>query len=376
VTTQTTNQDKTNHEHQQAVEAFQDKMMQACGGVFEVFSMYLGGKLGLYQALAANSPMTSTELSLITKAQERYVREWLEQQVVAGILYVVDETEGPFDRHYGLSVSHAEVLTDSESLNYLAPLAQLTVGLVKPLPQLLDAYRHGGGVAYREYGPDMREGQAGMNRTTFLQLLGHEWLPSLPDLHRKLTNDPEARVADFGCGCGWSAIGVALAYPQIHVDGFDSDPASIETARQNAADYGVADRITFHCQDVAVDTTSPCYDLILMCEMLHDLGNPTGALRTARGLMRDENSIVLVVDERVGETFTAQGEHLEWMMYGCSIFHCLPAGMADGAEHCCGGTGTVMRPGTVNRYAAEAGFNNMTILPVDNPFFRLYVLNA
>ncbi len=375
MTTPTANQTETNHAHQQAVDAFQDKMLHACAGVFEMFSIYLGGKLGLYQALGANSPKTSTELSLVTKTQERYIREWLEQQVVAGILDVVNEAEGPFDRRYGLSMAHAEVLTDNESLNYLAPLAQLIAGVVRPLPQLLDAYRHGGGVAYRDYGVDMREGQAGINRTTFLQLLGREWLASLPDMHQRLSTDPKARVADFGCGCGWSAIGVALAYPRVHVDGFDSDPASIETARQNATDYGVADRVTFHCQDVSADTTSQRYDLVLMCEVLHDLGNPVGALRTARGLMRDGGGTVLVVDERVGERFTAQGEDLEWMMYGWSILHCLPAGMADDAQHCCGGTGTVMRPGIVNCYAAEAGFKNMTILPVENPFFRLYVLN-
>jgi 2-polyprenyl-3-methyl-5-hydroxy-6-metoxy-1,4-benzoquinol methylase len=373
--TKATTKIEIDHAHQQAVEAFQDKMLQASSGVFEMFSIYIGDKLGLYCALNANSPMTSTELSLVTKTQERYIREWLEQQVVAGILYVVEEAEGPFDRRYGLSTAHAEVLADKESLNYLAPLAQLIAGVVKPLPQLLDAYRHGGGVAYRNYGVDMREGQAGINRTTFLQLLGREWLASIPSLHQRLSTAPEARVADFGCGCGWSAIGVALAYPQVRVDGFDSDPASIETARQNAADYSVADRVTFHCQDVSADTPSHHYDLVLMCEVLHDLGDPVGALRAAGGLLR-EGGTVLVVDERVGERFTAQGEDLEWMMYGWSILHCLPAGMADGAQHCCGGTGTVMRPGIINRYAAKAGFKNMTILPVENPFFRLYVLNT
>ncbi len=373
MTTQNATPNETSHAHQQAVEAFQNKILQASAGAFEIFSTYIGSKLGLYRALTANAPMTSTELSLVTQTHERYIREWLEQQVVAGILYVVDENEGPFDRRYGLSAAHGEVLTDTESLNYLAPLAQLIAGVVKPLPQLLEAYRHGGGVAYRDYGVDMREGQAGINRTTFLQQLGQEWLPTMPGLHEQLSTDPAARVADFGCGCGWSAIGVALAYPQVHVDGFDSDPASIDTARQNAVDHGVADRVTFHCQDVSADATSQRYDVVLMCEVLHDLGNPVGALTAARGLLR-ENGTVLVVDERVGERFTAQGEDLEWMMYGWSILHCLPAGMADGAEHCCGGTGTVMRPSTVQRYAAESGFGNMEVLPIENAFFRLYLL--
>jgi hypothetical protein len=88
-----------------------------------------------------------------------------------------------------------------------------------------------------------------------------------------------------------------------------------------------------------------------------------------------KDGAVLVVDERVAEQFTAEGNDVEWMMYGWSILHCLPAGMADGAAHCCGGTGTVMRPSAVRRYAAEAGFQGVDVLPVENFFLRLYRLN-
>jgi hypothetical protein len=60
-------------------------------------------------------------------------------------------------------------------------------------------------------------------------------------------------------------------------------------------------------------------------------------------------------------------------MYGWSIFHCLPVGMtADGAA----GTGTVMRQGTLRQYAAEAGFHDVEILPIDNYFFRFYRLKS
>ena len=86
-----------------------------------------------------------------------------------------------------------------------------------------------------------------------------------------------------------------------------------------------------------------------------------------------ERGAVLVVDERVGDTFTAAGNEVEWMMYGWSILHCLPVGMADtpSAE-----TGTVLRPDTLRRYAGEAGFRRTEILPIDNLFFRFYRLHA
>lgn len=62
--------------------------------------------------------------------------------------------------------------TSTTALNYLAPLARLVVGAVHPLASILEAYRTGGGVPYAEYGVDLREGQAGINRAMFLKQLG------------------------------------------------------------------------------------------------------------------------------------------------------------------------------------------------------------
>jgi hypothetical protein len=89
-----------------------------------------------------------------------------------------------------------------------------------------------------------------------------------------------------------------------------------------------------------------------------------------RKLVNDDGA-VLVVDERVGETFTAEGNDVEGMMYGWSVLHCLPVGMAD---HPSVGTGTVMRPDTLRQYALAAGFREVVILPIDNFFFRVYRL--
>jgi hypothetical protein len=58
-------------------------------------------------------------------------------------------------------------------------------------------------------------------------------------------------------------------------------------------------------------------------------------------------------------------------MYGFSILHCLPVGMA---EQPSAATGTVMRPATLRRYAAEAGFSRVEILPIENALWRFYRL--
>lgn len=50
-------------------------------------------------------------------------------------------------------------------------------------------------------------------------------------------------------GQGWSSIALARAFPQVRVDGFDLDEASVLAARRNAVSAGVADRVTFHVRD-------------------------------------------------------------------------------------------------------------------------------
>src|SRR5262245_22463440 len=109
-------------------DALVGRLMQASAGMFDIYTTYLGDRLGLYRALAAAGRCTASGLAAQTGASERYVREWLEQQAVIGTLRVDDAGAAASDRRYHLPAGHAEVLVDRDSLSYLAPLAQLMVG--------------------------------------------------------------------------------------------------------------------------------------------------------------------------------------------------------------------------------------------------------
>lgn len=370
-TEQHTQQDTEQYAEQR--DAFMERMLQSTAGLFNIFTIYMGDQLGYYQALATNEWMTSTELAEQTSTYERYAREWLEQQTVAAILEVEDEKAGALLRRYRLPAAHREVLVERESLNYLAPLAQIAVGAVYPIQAVLDAYRTGRGVSFGEYGVDLREGQAGMNRNLFLYELSQKYLPSIPDIHARLQSSPPARIADIGCGVGWSSIGMAQGYPNVWVDGFDLDEPSIEEAWANASEYGLTDRVTFHARDAAdLELLNGSYDLVTAFECVHDFGNPVGVLRTMRRLAGDRGTVI-VMDERVGDTFTAKGNDVEWMMYGWSVLHCLPVGMAEHQPSAA--TGTVMRTETLRSYAQAAGFSDVEVLPLDNYFFNFYRLH-
>jgi 2-polyprenyl-3-methyl-5-hydroxy-6-metoxy-1,4-benzoquinol methylase len=165
---------------------------------------------------------------------------------------------------------------------------------------------------------------------------------------------------------------MARAYPRIHVDAFDLDESSVVAARRNVAAEGLADRITVRQQNAADPSLGHAFDLVTVFEALHDMSRPVEALRAMRRLLA-EGGTVIVGDERVAETFTAPADDVERFMYGFSVLHCLPVGMADSPT---AGTGTVMRPDTLRRYAAEAGFTDVRILPIEHDFWRFYQLSG
>lgn len=354
-----------------STDALVERIFDAVLGTMDVQAAYLGDRLGYYRALAHAEGLTSTELAERTGTAERYAREWLEQQAVSGFVTVLgdaDSASDPTQRRYGLPPEHVEPLTDVLSPNYALPFARIVAVFGKQLDALVEAYRSGGGVSWAEHGTDAREAQAAANRPMFLGALGREYLPSIPEVDEALRRG--GRVADVGCGFGWSSIGIALAYPEATVDGYDVDGPSIEDARRNAAEYGVVDRVRFHVADVADVAGEQPYDLVIAFECVHDLPDPVGVLTAMRRLAGDAGT-VLVMDERVAETFTAPGDQVERLMYGYSLMCCLPDGMARQPS---AATGTVMRPSTLESYAREAGFAGVDILDIPDEFFRFYRL--
>jgi 2-polyprenyl-3-methyl-5-hydroxy-6-metoxy-1,4-benzoquinol methylase len=350
-------------------DALVGRLFAASIDALEIASIHVGGRLGFYRALADGGDATPAELAARTGTVERYVREWLEQQAVAGFLSVDNPDAEPGQRRFALPAAHRPVFVDEEDLNHLTPLATLAVGMLRPIDELLDVYRRGGGVPYEAFGADTREGISGINRPMFVnQLAG--WLASIPEVDARLRAHPPARVADLACGTAWSSIAIARAYPRVTVDAIDIDRASIGTARANIDAAGLSERIMPTLGDAGDPQLAGGYDLVTIFEALHDMNHPVEALRTARKMLAEGGSVV-VADERVAEHFTTPGDDIERFMYGFSVLHCLAVSMLDEDS---AGTGTAIRPETVRAYAAEAGFGRVDVLPIDHDFWRFYRL--
>lgn len=357
-------------EIQSPSEEIAGRLIQGTAGALEMFSIYLGDQLGYYRSLA-DGPLTSMQLAGRTSTQERYAREWLEQQAMSGILIVDDEKAPAHRRRYRLADGAREVLADPDSHEFFAPVTQMLAGMVRPVQMLATAFRSGGGIAPDDYGRDLREGQARLNRLVYLNELPQVWIPAVPGLRDRLAEAPAARIADIGSGYGWSSIGLARAYPLVQVDGFDPDAPSVDAARAEAWVEDLHHRVRFHAAGAAEAGGDGEYDLVIAIDSVHAAADPVGMLMAMRRLARPDG-VVLVAAYRVGERFSPWNGTPDWFRYGESVFHGLPSAMT--GVHSAG-TGSVLRPAMLRQYATEAGFGNVDALPVGNGRFQVYRLH-
>jgi 2-polyprenyl-3-methyl-5-hydroxy-6-metoxy-1,4-benzoquinol methylase len=217
----------------------------------------------------------------------------------------------------------------------------------------------------------MVEAQGDFNRPWLVGSLATEYLPSIPDVHERLVSEPGARVADVACGVGWAAIALARAYPNITVDGFDLDELSIEIASRNAKEARVADRVRFEAKDAADPALLSSYDLATVVESIHDMSQPVAVMSAIRGMLKPGGTLI-VADERTEDSFTAPASETERIFYAYSVLCCLPSAMDD---HTSAATGTVMRRTTFEAYARQAGFDGVSVLPIEHDFLRFYRLD-
>ncbi|HEY7272925.1 MAG TPA: class I SAM-dependent methyltransferase [Actinoplanes sp.] len=353
-----------------ASEALAGRLLTALTGAAELVTIELGRELGLYDALRGQE-LTAAELAKTAGIDQRYAREWLEQQAAAGILAVARNAPDADARSFTLPEATAAVLLDAGGPYYLGTAGQFAVGLGILTPKVVAAFRTGEGVPYADYGVHFRHGIAEFNRPMFNHQLTSEWLPAVPEIHDRLRSTPSARVLDLGCGVGHSSVTLALAYPSISVRGVDLDEPSIAEARRNAAEAGVADRVSFTVGNAtSLDGFGPV-DLVTIFEALHDMAEPVAVLTAARAQLADGGS-VFIGDERVADEFSPPGDEVERLQYAFSVLHCLPATRAEGTD---AANGTCLRAPTLVGWATAAGFGKPEVLDIENDFWRFYRLH-
>lgn len=353
-----------------ATDEIGDRLFGTLVGTLEAAAIALGARLRCRDAVAdaGVDGISATSLATACGIHPRYAREWLESMGASGLLTVTRDGEVPADRCYVLADGVRDVLLDPDSGAYLTPLLRQAAAALVSLPAIEEAYRSGGGVPWDAHDPDVRAAEGDANHVPLRRHLPGWVRGWLPEAAKRL--DRGGRVADIGCGHGWAAVGLAEAFPAAHVDAFDVDAETVAAARRHVESAGVADRV--HVHHGGIEAAAPGrYDLMVLAEMLHDVPAPVGLLAAARASLADDG-VMLVADMKVAEQYAAPAEPLDRLMYGFSLLICLPDAMTARPT---AATGTVMRPATLRRYAAEAGLS-ATELDIADDFWRFWALRT
>jgi SAM-dependent methyltransferase len=320
-TTQTIDQAK--------LDEFMGQFVGDLGATVSAALVVIGDKLGLYRAMADGDPITAGELASRTGTDARYVREWLSNQAAGG--YV--SYDSPNERFF-LTPEQSLALAQEGSPAFVPGAFQLATSLIKDEETIANAFHSGRGVGWHEHHHDLFTGTERFFRPGYAANLVTSWIPALDGIQAKL--QAGGLVADVGCGHGASTILMAQAYPRSEFVGFDYHQASIEHARTAAAQAGLDGRVTF---EVATAKRYPGdgYDLVMMFDCLHDMGDPVGAAAHVRQTLTADGTW-MIVEPYAGDRLEDNLNPVGRVFYGASTLVCTPAsrdqevGLALGAQ--------------------------------------------
>ncbi len=289
------------------------------GGAASIALVRIGDALGLYKALHAKGPMTVAALAGETGVNQRYLREWLSQQAASHYL-----AYDPATQKFTLPEEQAMFFAIEDSpLNMIGGF-ELMEALTDARPMVEAAFKTGGGVAWGDHGACMFCAVARFFRPGYHNNLVGQWLPALDGVTAKLERG--ARVADVGCGHGWSTVLMARAFPNSQFVGYDFHSASVEAASAHAAAHGVAANCRFEI-GAAKDYPGRDFDLVTFFDCLHDMGDPSGAAAHVHHSLKPDGSW-MIVEPMAGDRLEDNLNPVGRLYYAGSTMICVPTSLS------------------------------------------------
>lgn len=301
------------------LEDFTGKVMTDMAGAFAILLTYLGDRAGIYRALRDTGPSDAVTLAAAAGVDARYLTEWLSAQAAGGYV-TYDSAAGTFS----MSPEQTVVLAQEGHPACVQGFAQMIVAQFDRHETAEEVLRSGRGRDWSEHAQGCFCGTDRFFRPGYETNLVDRWLPALDGVLAKLTAG--AKVADVGCGHGSSTVLLAQAFPQSAIHGFDFHAASIEAARAHAAEAGVGANTRFETMS-AKELPAEGYDLICIFDALHDMGDPVGAARRIRHILKADGTLMLV-EPLAGDRLEDNLHLLGQIFYSASTLVCTPASRA------------------------------------------------
>jgi len=344
------------------VKAFTQRVFQDMAGAMTAGLAFLGTRTGLFRAMAGRGPMGLDQVVAASGLEARYVEEWLKGMVCAGYL----EYDAEHDT-YELPEEHAYLLASDGTDHFAGGLFHMAPVLLGVAPEVAESFRQGGGVRFEEYGEEGTLALDLINRGNYEHRFADYWLGAVPDVRERLRAG--ARALDVGCGAGRVPIALAKAFPRSHFVGVDPHEGSVARAREAAAREGVAERVDFVVGTVDAVAAEAAFDLVTLCDCLHDLEQPLEVLQGIRARLRADGTL-FVIEPKVADHLKDNRTPVATMFYGFSVFHCMTQSLAKGGP----GLGACLGPGRTAALVHEAGFGRCERLDIKSQVNLFYAV--
>jgi len=253
------------------------------------------------------------------------------------------------------------VFAEPDSPVYMQGGFDLAAAMMENEAKVEPAFRSGKGVGWGDQAQCLFCAVGRFFRPGYHNNLVASWLPAIEGMTAKLERG--ARVADVGCGHGFSTIGMAKAFPNSTFTGYDFHPKSIEQARKHASQHGATANTRFET-GLASDFPGKELDLVTFFDCLHDMGDPVGAARHVREALKPDGRW-MIVEPIAGDRLEDNLNPVGRLYYAGSTLICLPTsldqpvGAALGAQAGFARLSEVIREGGFKevRKATETPFN-------------------
>ncbi len=329
--------------------------------------IHLGDRLGLYEAMAQNSNGdTSTSLATRMQLHERWVREWLHNQVAARIVSCKDISAA--DPIFFLTPEAICVLASPNHPAYGMGMFHRLPQTMNALNEMPESFRTGLGHDYDSHGP---EGAVGIEKS--FEPWNQNFLipyvvPALTGVEQKLRAG--ARVADIGCGAGGLSLLLGRTFPASTFIGYDISQHALDRANERLSVEGLSNvRFTDPRTDKIADEEK--FDLICTFDCIHDMTHPTEMMKTIRQSLKDDGTWLLVdIKAHDSLELNITKNPMASLLYGISVLSCMSSAMSspDGE-----GLGTLgLSSNRAQAMAREAGFNSFEQLAVEHSVNAFY----
>jgi len=298
---------------------FVGQMLSDLGGAASIAMVRMGEALGLYKTLHARGPMTAVELATAAAVNERYLREWLSHQAASNYL-----SYDPSTRKFEMRLEQAMVFAIDDSPVYMVGAFDIMAALLDSQEKVQPAFKIGGGVPWGDHTSCFFCAVGRFFRPGYHNNLVSNWLPALDGVVAKLEHG--AKIADVGCGHGWSTVMMAKAFPNSQFIGYDFHPGSIEHAAAHAREHGVIANTRFQVA-TAKKYPEKDFDLVAFFDCLHDMGDPVGAAAHVRQSLKPEGSW-MIVEPMAGDKLEDNVNPVGRLYYAGSTLACIPTSLS------------------------------------------------